>query len=151
MTSDSLPFALQSLTSTFQGILTADGVASYAVFIYECGGMEWGGATIGWSHNSFLYQEHPLSGMTNSADIGCLYSFAYSAIAYTESMAVSKLGTIGTASTYTLPTFGGVNLWYLQPIKCKGSWSGQVRRVHGGCTWAARAAVYISCMQCMRS
>ena len=43
--------------------------------------MEWGGAEIGWRASSSLYQEHYLSG-PNSDDVGCEYSFSYSAIVY---------------------------------------------------------------------
>ena len=68
--------------TTFQGILITDGSVSYAVFIYECGGMGWGGATIGWQANSSDYQSHPLSGKSDNNKIGCLYSDAYSAVVY---------------------------------------------------------------------
>ena len=68
-------------TVTFQAVLITDDVTSYAVFIYECGGMGWGGATIGWEANGTLYREHPLSGYS-SADVGCEYSSTYSAIVY---------------------------------------------------------------------
>ena len=51
------------------------------MFIYECGEMEWGGATIGWADSSSIYEEHYLSG-TQSASIGCEYSSSYSAIVY---------------------------------------------------------------------
>ena len=73
---------LQSTTNTFQGILITDGTYSYAVFIYECGGMEWGGGEIGWRDGSSKQVSHPLSGSSNSNDIGCLYSETYSAIVY---------------------------------------------------------------------
>ena len=52
------------------------------MFIYECGGMEWGGATIGWAYSSSLYEEHYLSGSSSSSNIGCRYSFTSSAIVY---------------------------------------------------------------------
>ena len=42
-------FQLQSIISSFQAVLATDGQVSYAVFIYECGSMNWGGATIGWA------------------------------------------------------------------------------------------------------
>ena len=74
--------SLQSDTNTFQGILITDGIHSYAVFIYECGGMEWGGGVIGWQSSSTHYEEHYLSGDYYSNDIGCLYSNSYSAIVY---------------------------------------------------------------------
>ena len=73
----------QSSTSTFQGILITDGSSSYAVFIYECGGMEWGGAAIGWQASTSQYNSHSLSGLSSSYTVGCLYSSSYSAIVYT--------------------------------------------------------------------
>ena len=72
---------MQFTTSTFQCVLITDGSASYAVFIYDCGGMEWGGAEIGWQATSSLYQKHNLSGYY-STDVGCAYSSSYSAIVY---------------------------------------------------------------------
>ena len=71
----------QYTTVRFQAVLITDGTSSYAVFIYDCGGMEWGGAEIGWQYNSSLYREHYLSG-SSSASIGCQYSSTYSAIVY---------------------------------------------------------------------
>ena len=71
----------QSTTVTFQAVLITDGSDSYAVFIYDCGGMGWGGATIGWQDSATLYREHYLSG-SSSADVGCLYSNSNSAIVY---------------------------------------------------------------------
>ena len=73
---------MQIITNTFQGILITDGSDSYAVFIYECGGMEWGGGMIGWQGNSSNYTSHYLSGSSHSNDIGCLYSSSYSAVVY---------------------------------------------------------------------
>ena len=77
----------QSTTSTFQAVLITNGMDSYAVFIYECGGMEWGGAEIGWQArrlygNNNVQEAHYLSGSVESADIGCLYSSNHSAIVY---------------------------------------------------------------------
>ena len=51
------------------------------MFIYECGGMQWGGGAIGWQASSLQHETHYLSG-DNSDDIGCLYSSSYSAIVY---------------------------------------------------------------------
>ena len=73
---------MQSRTNTFQGILIADGSSSYAVFIYECGGMEWGGGVIGWQESLSQYNSHSLSGDSNSNDVGCLYSTTYSAVVF---------------------------------------------------------------------
>ena len=60
-------------TSTFQAVLITDGYDSYAVFIYQCGGMGWGGAEIGWQASRQDVDEHQLSGR-ESAQIGCEYS-----------------------------------------------------------------------------
>ena len=77
---------LQFTTNTFQGILITDGFNSYAVFIYECDGMEWDGGEIGWRDGSSEQVSHPLSGSVvsniNYIAIGCLYSYTYSAIVY---------------------------------------------------------------------
>ena len=73
---------MQSKTNTFQGILITDGSSSYAVFIYDCGSMEWGGGVIGWQEGSSQYNSHSLSGDINSNDIGCLYSNTYSAVVF---------------------------------------------------------------------
>ena len=73
---------MQGITNTFQAILITDGTDSYAVFIYECGGMEWGGGVIGWQDSSSNYVSHYLSGRSNSNNIGCLYSSSYSAVVY---------------------------------------------------------------------
>ena len=72
----------QFATSTFEAVLITDGSSSYAVFIYECGGMEWGGATIGWADTSSLYEKHSLSGLSTSSNIGCTNSNFYSLLAY---------------------------------------------------------------------
>ena len=73
---------MQFTTSNFQCVLITDGSTSYAVFIYECNGMGWSGATIGWAASSSLYEEHPLSGSSSSSLIGCRYSSTYSAVVY---------------------------------------------------------------------
>ena len=73
---------IQSITNTFQGILITDGSSSYAVFIYECGSMEWGGGVIGWQKGSSQYNSHYLSGRSDSNDVGCLYSKTYSAVVF---------------------------------------------------------------------
>ena len=67
----------------FQAILIEDiSDVSYAVFIYDCGTMNWGGGVIGWQASSDDYVANSLSGQSNSNDIGCLYSSRQSAIAY---------------------------------------------------------------------
>ena len=50
--------------------------------LYQCGGMGWGGATIGWAYSNSLYEKHPLSGFSNSSDIACEFSSNRSAIVY---------------------------------------------------------------------
>ncbi|CAI8021029.1 Nidogen-1 [Geodia barretti] len=62
-----------SVNSTFQAVLITDRYDSYAVFIYQCGGMGWGGAEIGWQASRQDVDEHQLSGR-ESAQIGCEYS-----------------------------------------------------------------------------
>lgn len=69
-------------TNTFQGIIITSQALTYAVFIYECGGMEWDRGVIGWQSNASNYKSHPLSGQADNNDIGCLYSDDYSAIVY---------------------------------------------------------------------
>ena len=73
---------MQSKTNTFQGILITNGSSSYAVFVYDCGSMEWGGGVIGWQEGSSQYNSHYLSGDINSNDVGCLYSNTYSAVVF---------------------------------------------------------------------
>ena len=72
----------QAITNTFQMILITDGGSSYAIFIYKCGGMGWGGGVIGWQASSSNYVSHYLSGQADNNRIGCLYSDEYSAIIY---------------------------------------------------------------------
>ena len=73
---------IQSTTNTFQGVLITDDSSSYAVFIYECGSMEWGGGVIGWQASTSQYNSHYLSGKSISHDVGCLYSTNYSAVVF---------------------------------------------------------------------
>ena len=72
----------QLATSTFQAVLITNGSSSYTVFTYECGEMEWGGATIGWAYSNSVYQRHSLSKSIYSDDIGCRYSSSSSIIVY---------------------------------------------------------------------
>ena len=53
-------FLLQVITAAFQAILITDDSVSYAVFIYECGEMDWNGATIGWADTDSIYEAQPL-------------------------------------------------------------------------------------------
>ena len=73
---------MQTVNNTFQGILITDGTDSYAVFIYECGGMEWGGGVIGWQASPSHYASHSRSADSQNSNIGCLYSSSYSAVVY---------------------------------------------------------------------
>ena len=73
---------MQSVTNTFQSILITDGTDTYAVFIYECGAMEWGGGVIGWQADPSLYVSQSSSGDSDNNEIGCQYSSSYSAIVY---------------------------------------------------------------------
>ena len=73
---------LQSITNTFQGILITDGSSSYAVFIYECGGMKWGGGVIGWQASTSHYNSFYTSKLSYNNNIGCLYSTTSSAIVF---------------------------------------------------------------------
>ena len=75
-------FYTQYSTNTFQGILITDDSSSYAVFIYDCGSMEWGGGVIGWQEDLSDYNSHYLSGESDSNDVGCLYSSSFSAIVF---------------------------------------------------------------------
>ena len=72
----------QTARNTFQGVLITDGSSSYAVFIYECGGVEYGGGVIGWQASTSEYAVHYLSDKVASTLVGCLYSSTYSAIVY---------------------------------------------------------------------
>ena len=72
----------QNVTNTFQCILITDGYSSYAVFIYKCGGMEWGGGVIGWQAGLSHYASQSSSGDSDNNDIGCLYSSGNSAIVF---------------------------------------------------------------------
>jgi hypothetical protein len=71
-----------ALTNTFQGIIITNETTSFAVFIYECGGMDWSGADIGWVGSFYLYEKHPYGKTAYSKDMGCRYSTTYSAIVY---------------------------------------------------------------------
>ena len=73
---------MQTVTNTFQGILITDGTDTFAVFIYKCGGMEWGGGVIGWQAGPSHYASHKSSGDSDNYNIGCLYSTSYSAVVY---------------------------------------------------------------------
>lgn len=67
--------------NTYQAIAITDGtLRSYAVFIYECGSVQWGGesatgsvfARIGVSINGKIIHSHPLSGNESVDTIDCI-------------------------------------------------------------------------------
>lgn len=65
---------LATQTNTFEGIVITDGATSYAVFLYECGSIQWDGrAVIGFKANGSFYQNHVLSGQS-AASIDCVNS-----------------------------------------------------------------------------
>ncbi|CAI8021011.1 hypothetical protein GBAR_LOCUS12499, partial [Geodia barretti] len=61
------------VTNTFQAVLITDGSASYAVFIYQCGELRWGGATIGWAYSRSIYEKNSDSGI-DSTSIACVHN-----------------------------------------------------------------------------
>ena len=72
---------LSAQANTYQAIAITDGVThSYAVFIYECGGVQWGGdavlssvyARVGISIGGDVLISHPLSGNESVDNIDCL-------------------------------------------------------------------------------
>ena len=66
-------YSIQSTTNTFQGILISDGSSSYAVFIYDCSNMEWGGGVIGWQQSTTQYASHDNSDDRDSNEAVCRY------------------------------------------------------------------------------
>ena len=64
-------YSIQSTTNTFQGILISDGTSSYAVFIYDCSNMEWGGGVIGWQQSTTQYGSHSASGQISANSAVC--------------------------------------------------------------------------------
>ncbi len=61
--------------NTFQGVLVTDGSVSYAVFIYNCDQMDWGGgATIGYHADGDFYKNHALTGSESANEIACTNS-----------------------------------------------------------------------------
>ncbi|CAI8046629.1 Vitellogenin receptor [Geodia barretti] len=71
-----------SVTNSFQAIIITDNIATYAVFIYECGGMEWGGGVIGWQARDYKYESHNFTEESHSNEIGCLGFSNYSSLVY---------------------------------------------------------------------
>ena len=64
-------YSIQSTTNTFQGIVISDGSSSYAVFIYNCTNMEWGGGVIGWQQSTLQYASHYASGQSSANSAVC--------------------------------------------------------------------------------
>ena len=64
-------YSMQSISNTFQGILISNGTSSYAVFIYDCTNMEWGGGVIGWQQSTTQYASHSNSGLISSNEAVC--------------------------------------------------------------------------------
>ena len=61
--------------NSYQAVLITDGQASYAVFTYKCGMLEWSAnATIGFNTDGTLYRNHYLSGSSSAVNIACLNS-----------------------------------------------------------------------------
>ena len=53
--------------------MVTDGINSFAIFIYQCGDLQWsGGATIGFGAGSESFSNHMLSGTPNVTSIACL-------------------------------------------------------------------------------
>ena len=63
-----------SQENTLQVVLITNGTASYTVFIYKCGDLEWERfqASIGFNADGTLFANHPLSGTNNEPAIACL-------------------------------------------------------------------------------
>ena len=50
-----------------------DGTNSFAIFIYLCGDLDWpGGATIGYTASTEMFENHRLSGSPLVTSIACL-------------------------------------------------------------------------------
>ena len=56
--------------------MVTDGTNSFAIFIYQCGDLEWTrhGATIGFGAGSEFVSNHWLSGTPSATSIACLNS-----------------------------------------------------------------------------
>ena len=68
--------------NTFQAVVITSGFQSYAVFIYQCGDLNWGNtATIGFKADSDYFANHPSSqSAANSVD--CQGSDSWSTVIY---------------------------------------------------------------------
>ena len=67
-------FILLLQTNTFQAVMVTDGNNSFAIFIYQCGDLQWSrnGTTIGFGAGSEFFSNHWLSGTPNVSSIACL-------------------------------------------------------------------------------
>ena len=97
-------FCAQSNVNRFQVVLIESTAGdTYAVFIYDCGTMMWGGGVIGWQASSSDYMASDRSGQTDNNDIACSYSRRQSAIVY-------RLCELGT---YSYSPMWGVQCLFL--------------------------------------
>ena len=62
--------------ANFQVVLVTDGIQSFSIFTYRCGGLTYQGATaaIGFSFNDTFFANHPLSRQSNVNSIACVNS-----------------------------------------------------------------------------
>ena len=82
--------------------MVTDGHSSYAIFIYQCGDLEWsGGATIGFGAGLEFVSNHRLSGTPNVTSIACLSSSGdqYFSLVY----ALTDFGTYGNELVIIIP------------------------------------------------
>ena len=60
--------------NNFQVVVATDGNQSFAVFTYQCGGLNWVqgvGATIGFSASKYFFANNPFSRQPNINSIAC--------------------------------------------------------------------------------
>ena len=62
--------------NTYEGVIISDGIRTYAVYTHHCDLLEWAGfgnnAVVGYSLRGTYFANHPLSGLEEVEDIGCL-------------------------------------------------------------------------------
>ena len=94
-------FFIQSTTNSFQGILISDGSSSYAVFIYDCTNMEWGGGVIGWQQSTTRYASHSASRQSSSNEAVCDYqSSSFTSLVYRVDSGQSPVQCLHTPLTF---------------------------------------------------
>ena len=110
-------FSIQSTTNTFQGVLISDGSSSYAVFIYDCLKMNWGGGVIGWQQNTTQYASHSASGQSSSNEEVCRgRSSSFTSLVYRISSGKSSsVQCLHTSLTFIPLSLTLSNLVHLQP------------------------------------